>query len=179
MRILLFTIATIICSAAYSAEIGRLFLTPNERIKLDELRANAKTVDLSAIKDPDPAETAAPPNDITMQGYVIRSDGKKGTVWLNGQPVQENSSENGVEVGKLRGNSNQVPLNIPGSGKSVKLKAGQTYDPFADQVKEIDARPTPMASEKKQKNLEDSGTIGLENLPEEIKRKLNSNPPSP
>lgn len=157
---------------AIGAEIGRLFLTPNERIRLDELRANAKTVDISTTEDAS-TEPVVAPNDITMQGYVIRNDGKKGTVWLNGYPIQENSSENGIEVGRLPGTSNQVPLTLPGSGKSVNLKAGQTYDSLAGQVRDVDAKPM-RSTDEKQLRSEDRGTIGVENLPEEIKRQLRS-----
>ena len=120
------------------ADMGRVFFTPAERARLDELRANAKSVDLTEQANPQAVIEVAPPSDISVQGYVKRGDGKKSTVWVNGQPVQENSSGAGVEVGKL-GGSNQVPITLPNSGKALKLKAGQTYSPMTDSVSEAGA----------------------------------------
>lgn len=137
------------------ADMGRVFFTPAERARLDELRANAKSVDISEQADPQAMIELAPPSDVSVQGYVKRSDGKKSTVWVNGKPVQENASGAGVEVGKL-GNSNQVPITLPNSGKSLKLKAGQVYSPATDSVSEA-AGTSAMQSDPAQ-----AGKIGTQ-----------------
>jgi hypothetical protein len=141
-------------SATADIGIGRLFFTPAERAKLDELRANAKSVE---IIDPTgleaPAELA-PPSNVSIQGYVKRGDGKKSTVWVNGQPVQENSTGAGVEVGRIQNGSNQIPLMLPNSGKSLRLKAGQVYSPATDSVNEMGTTRSDQAYPER------SGTIG-------------------
>ena len=152
----LILISCLLISATHvMGETGRLFFTPSERARLDEIRANAKSIEVTN----DPNAIAAPveigpPSDVSIQGYVKRGDGKKGTVWVNGQAVQENSSGAGVEVGKLQGSSNQVPVTLPSSGRSLKLKAGQVYSPSTDSVSEI------RASSSGASDLTQSGTIG-------------------
>lgn len=128
---------------AAMAEMGRLFFTPAERAKLDELRANAKSVEIVDTLGLEVPVPVAPPSDVSIQGYVKRGDGKKSTVWVNGQPVQENSSGAGVEVGRIQSGSNQIPLKLPSSGKSIQLKAGQMYDPVNDQVSDVKASKNP------------------------------------
>ena len=155
MNHLILTCCLVLTTIDAIAETGRLFFTPAERARLDELRSNAKSVELT--NDPNaiaaPVEIA-PPSDVSVQGYVKRSDGKKGTVWVNGQPVQENSSGAGVEVGKLQGSSNQVPVTLPSSGKSLKLKAGQVYSPSTDSVSEVRASTSSIGDPVQ------AGTIG-------------------
>jgi hypothetical protein len=151
-----------------AAEMGRLFFTPAERANLDVLRANAKSVEIiDATTGIETPIEIAPPSDVSVQGYVTRGDGKKSTVWVNGQPVQENSSGAGVEVGKIQSGSNQVPLMLPGSGKSIKLKAGQIYDPASDQISDIKARKNPQRTE-------DSETTDApaDKIPPEVLEKL-------
>ena len=60
---------------AWSAELGTLFHTPEERAQLDRLRRG----------EPEFArEARSGPHVIT--GYVKRSDGR-GTIWIDGRPV--------------------------------------------------------------------------------------------
>jgi hypothetical protein len=144
--------------------IGRLFTTPTERANLDYLRQTTKAIVLKEQEEPVPlVEEAAPivPAEVSMQGYVKRSDGKKGTVWVNHQPMQEGSSNSEVQVGKLGRNGNQVQLKLPTNGKNFRLKAGQVYLPETNSVSEVSAYAT--ASERKK--TEDTGTIGAEEIP--------------
>ena len=122
----------ILASEAFAVDgLGRLFTTPEERASLDYLRQTTKVEALNT----DPATTTqlatpAPPvvpESISVQGYVKRSDGKKGTVWINHKPMQESSSNSDVEVGKLTKDGNQIPLKLPANGKNFNLKAGQVY----------------------------------------------------
>ncbi len=141
---------------------GRLFSRPNERNNLDVLRQNQKLKTVVA----EPVETgieAAPvelPDPITLQGYVKRSDGSKSTLWINNQPVQEDSTVDNVKIGRLnkRGNANQeaLDLKIPANGKNVRLKAGQIYEPDTNQVKEL-----RVIEKEKLLNLEETGVIGV------------------
>ena len=90
------------------------------------------------------------PDAINMQGFVKRSDGKQGTVWINNQAMQENSGNKDVQVGRLPENGNRIPLKLPANGRRLTLKAGQVYDPESQRVTE--ARNHGVQG--------DSGTIG-------------------
>lgn len=149
------------------AEMGRLFFTPAERARLDELRANAKSVEIVDTLGLEAPAEVAPPSDVSVQGYVKRGDGKKSTVWINGQPVQENSSGAGVEVGKIQSGSNQIPLMLPGSGRSIQLKAGQIYDPVNDQVSDIKASKNPARDGEAESSVPPS-----DKLPPEVLEKI-------
>jgi hypothetical protein len=129
-------------AAADNAPLGRLFLTPAERASLDVVRQNSKPPEKivkagDGVDDEEKASAAsAPPAAlpiVTVHGYVKRSDGK-GTVWINGKPVQEKDSTKEVEVGRMRGDTNQVQIKLPSTGQTVNLKAGQSYDPASGRV---------------------------------------------
>lgn len=143
LRITLLIVSIFTSNIAMGAEtFGRLFTTPAERVNLDNIRRTTRVELLVPEKvDEDQAQEAAPvlPPTVSIQGYVKRNDGKKGTVWVNSIPVQENSNTGDVQVGKLERNSNQVPLSIPATGKRLKLKAGQQYQPETDSVSELKA----------------------------------------
>lgn len=132
----------------------RLFTTPSERTTLDHLRQTRKIEPVN-LDQPQEVIEAAPvtPPEISVQGYVKRSDGKKGTVWINQKPVQENSISGEVEVGKLPKSGNEVQIKLPGLDKDLKLKAGQVYDPGTDSVSESKFRAN-------QSDALESGTIG-------------------
>lgn len=118
--------------------MGRLFLTPGERAALDIIRQNSKPPEriiTSAEQDeliPEEAKPVVPPV-VTVHGYVKRSDGR-GTIWVNGRPVQEKSANQDVEVGRLQNSGNDVQIKLPGTGQTVKLKAGQSYDPGSGRI---------------------------------------------
>ena len=138
---------------------GRLFTTPNERANLDYLRQTSKVPSLQENIENEENVTVAPtlPSSVSLQGYVKRGDGKKGTVWVNNEPVQENSDTGEVRVGKLPREGGQVQINIPASGRNVNLKAGQVYVPETDSISEDKARATDMSKP----DIEDAGTIGV------------------
>lgn len=68
----------LLAPAATAAEIGVLFHTPEERMRLDRLRRGEPEVpvEASGVRKPAP----------TMTGFVRRSDGRH-TVWIDGAPV--------------------------------------------------------------------------------------------
>jgi hypothetical protein len=163
---LLSSLATV--ANAANDDFGRLFSRPNERATLDNMRQNQQ---LKAVnpKENAPAEgdaeNAAPtalPDPITLQGYVKRSDGSKSTLWINGQAVQEGSTVDNLQIGKLnkqgfskKGASTEgINVKIPGNGKQVRLKAGQMYEPENDQIVEMQ-----VVEKAKLLNLEETGVI--------------------
>jgi hypothetical protein len=127
-------------SSVLAAEsIGRLFTTPAERSNLDYLRQTKKNLPVVVNTPAEDIAQTAPvqlPNAINLQGYVKRSDGKKGTVWVNDKALQENSGNKDVVVGKLPTDGNRVPIKLPANGKQLVLKAGQVYDPENNRVRE-------------------------------------------
>lgn len=131
-------------------DFSRLFTTPAERASLDNIRRTSRVELLvpEKIEDEQPQE-AAPvlPPPVSVQGYVKRNDGKQGTVWVNNTPVQENASTEDVQVGKLQQYGNQVPIKLKGTGKSVRLKAGQVYEPEADNILETSSPDSNAVSE--------------------------------
>jgi hypothetical protein len=128
--------------SAWAAEpIGRLFTSPTERSNLDYLRQTKKNIPAKPeipTEDISVTEVApiALPDEINMQGYVKRNDGKKGTVWINNDALQENSGNKDVQVGSLPNNGNRVPIKLPANGKYLTLKAGQIYDPESNRIRE-------------------------------------------
>lgn len=137
---------------------GRLFTTPNERANLDFLRQTSKAPSPEEMLETTEGVVVAPalPGSVSLQGFVKRGDGKKGTVWVNDTPVQENTDTGEVRVGKLPKNGSQVQINIPASGRNVNLKAGQVYMPETDSISEDKARMT----ESPQAAGRDAGSIG-------------------
>ncbi len=120
--------------------IGRLFSSPAERSTLNYLRQTKKINQVIQPETPaqqiEVPEQRALPDAINMQGYVKRSDGKQGTVWINDQAMQENSGNKDVRVGKLPEKGNRIPIKLPANGKHLTLKAGQIYDPESNRVSE-------------------------------------------
>ena len=163
MRVLIFLM--ILCTqAALAAEpIGRLFTSPTERSNLDYLRQTKKNIPAKPeipTEDISVSEVApiALPDAINMQGYVKRNDGKKGTIWINNDALQENSGNKDVQVGSLPSNGNRVPIKLPANGKYLTLKAGQVYDPESNRVSES-------RSHGAQGDAIRNGRIGDEDLP--------------
>lgn len=128
--------------ASADDQFGRLFMTPAERNNLNYLRQTSRPPEKIVAAEQPPDEgtekavaTPVAPSAVTMQGYVKRSDGKA-TVWVNRQPVQETSRHGEIEVGKLGASGDRVRVKVPGTGQTVELKAGQTYDPASGKVVE-------------------------------------------
>ncbi|MEO8417669.1 MAG: hypothetical protein ABI475_02970 [Methylophilaceae bacterium] len=154
MRYLLMMLILLPGITVAADSLDRLFTTPAERASLDYLRQTRKIEVLEADKSAEAAP--AVPSSISVQGYVKRSDGTKGTVWINQAPVQEGTSSADMEVGKLRRDSNQVQLKLPATGKMLNLKAGQVYVPETDSVSEVNAHTKVLLLD----NGEDVGSIG-------------------
>ena len=138
MKIWLTILLCLASGMALADDLGRLFTTPLQRAQLDAQRRNMRALpekmpeqDMGAVMD------NAPAGPISVQGYVRRSDGKPGTVWVNQQAMQENRTLGTmiVEEGKNR----RVEIKLPGSGQSVRLKAGQVYKPDSNSIEEYKA----------------------------------------
>ncbi len=147
--------------AAAEDDFGRLFSSAAERKKLDILRKNQKLIDATPQKNTllQPA-TDELPVPITLQGYVKRSDGAT-TLWINNKTVQENSIQDDVEIGRLnkqngsiKNSADSLNVRIPATGKNVRLKAGQVYDPETNSIVEL-----RLLEKEKQLSLEETRVI--------------------
>ena len=119
--------------------MGRLFSSPAERSTLNYLRQTKKALVIAPVQEFIQQAEPVPvvlPEAINMQGYVKRSDGKQGTVWINNEAMQENSGNKDVQVGRLPENGNRILLKLPANGRRLTLKAGQVYDPESNKVRE-------------------------------------------
>lgn len=150
--------------AASNDSLGRLFSRPNERNNLDYLRQSQKLKAINPQPEEEKLEVAPTelPEPITLQGYVKRSDGKKSTLWINNQAVQEGGTLNSIQIGRLNrrgssskgGDADSVDIKIPASGKHVRLKAGQVYEPDTNQIKELKT-----VEKERWLNLEEAGVV--------------------
>lgn len=94
---------------AQAQEIDRLFFTPAERSQLDQQQ---KQNALRSQMQGNNSDNAQP--SITVNGLLKRSDGSR-IVWINGRQQR---------LGK-NGNSNKVPVTVPGKKQPVQAKVGQ------------------------------------------------------
>lgn len=118
------------CAQAHTHAIGRLFFTPQERHQLDIKRGLVA----APPAPPAPSEAAAPPPappPVTVNGFVRRSSGPS-TVWVNGGDAQP-----GAVTGSAQ--APRVTLTLP-SGERVRIKPGQTLDPGAGTIRDLNER---------------------------------------
>lgn len=141
-------------SAAAQDKLGRLFFTPAERSSLDAQRKLAgDQANRPTRKDPD-LPKAPPPRMMTLNGVVRRSDGET-TIWVNSQAVRERFQDMDVMPGSITRDA--VAVQLPGSGRRVKLKVGQSVDSSTGEVEEnyrrapeaADAEPAADATSSK------------------------------
>jgi len=122
-------------------EFGRLFTTPAQRQRLDELRKvspeqRIKIDEQSLLLEEETEEVEEAPADVlTVRGLVHRSKGRN-TAWIN----DSNSFEGGLSsqyiiIGTI--GSDRVEILIPGSETRVKLNVGQSFDPIAEQYDDL------------------------------------------
>jgi hypothetical protein len=117
-RALLLAVLVLVVQPAFPQSLGRLFFTEEQRAALDA-RRRARVPD-----KPSAAPALASP--ITrLDGFVRRSQGPD-TVWVNGEPLQEN-----VRPGER---SVAVPL---GDGARVELRPGESLDRGSGEVRDV------------------------------------------
>ena len=120
--------AALITAQAQPPQLGRLFLSPEQRAQLDAQRYGPPAPDpaLAAPPSPPPPPPPAPP--VELNGVVQRSSGRS-TVWLNQEA--QNEPHNHL----ARGQPGTLTLRLS-NGQVVLLKPGQRYDPASGTVTE-------------------------------------------
>ena len=127
MKLVFFLVMLIAAPVAQSQELGRLFLTPDQRASLDA-RRKARVPDKPAA-----AVVAAPVTRV--DGYVKRSAGPA-TVWINGESVPENAPE-APRIDTGRSTSGSVSISVGESGARVRLKPGESLDRGNGEVHDV------------------------------------------
>lgn len=126
-RLLLALALTAAAPAAPAQEVGRLFFTPEQRDALDA-RRKARVPDK-------PAAAAAVASPTTrLDGYVKRSSGRS-TIFVNGQPVLEGTSEAPVIDPDRRGG--RVPVPVGQGSARAPLKPGETLEIGTGEVRDV------------------------------------------
>jgi len=90
--------------AAYAADFGRLFFTPQQRAQLDYEYARSITAD---------GDTGS----VVMVNGIVQRHGGGRTVWINGKAQPAGKSD--------ERHPTSVPVSIPGKTKPVEMKVGQ------------------------------------------------------
>jgi hypothetical protein len=128
MRRALLLLALSLCAAeAQAQELGRLFLTPDQRATLDARRK-------ARVPDKPAAAVVISPTT-RLDGYVQRSGGPD-TVWVNGEALTEQTSETAPRI-ESPGAGGRVSLGVGESGRRVRLKPGQTLDRGNGEVRDV------------------------------------------
>jgi len=152
------------------APLGRLFLSPEQRVVLDNARRNRIRAEaLAAAADKKPK--IPPARSVTINGIVSRSDGES-IVWVNGQPT-EGETEDGLRVTVSPGSQSSIVVREPEKGRKVRLKVGQRADLLTGRIEEsyerkAEAPPAASAPEATPLPAEDTKTEGeLRQAPKE------------
>lgn len=125
-----------LASHAEEQQIGRLFMSPNERAELDRVRRGGVPLIKEKEQKEEAISTILPPDaNLTIDGYVQRNGSGKSTVWINSQAQYGNERMNGPTLLSNNGKPGAVALQLP-SGRNVHLKAGQSIDIATGQVRE-------------------------------------------
>lgn len=113
---------------ARSPQLGRLFLSPEQRAQLDAQRYGPPPADPALTPPPPPPPPPPPAPPVELNGVVQRSSGRS-TVWLN----QEAQNEPHNHLAREQPGSLTLRLS---TGQVVLLKPGQRYDPANGTVTE-------------------------------------------
>ena len=134
-------------------QFGRLFTTGEERQRLQELREDNRRVtpgrDNGArgagerrAAGPAPAGLSDAAEQgregrpvITLKGLVYKKDGAR-MAWIGGREGAAAPDYRELEPGELHDNG--AVIELPLTGKSVKLKPGQSYHPHSGAVTELE-----------------------------------------
>ena len=93
-------IANALCAPVIAEEaLGRLFFTPEKRQALDHEREF--NIQENQVESEEPA--------LTINGVVSRSSGLR-TVWVNGQPQNDNEAPGGIVIDTTRWRTGEVEV---------------------------------------------------------------------
>ncbi len=122
---ILFMLSAFPCGAAGGEALGRLFFTPEQRIQLEQLKSKPK------------GETEVIISDRILVNGIIQRNGGSRVVWINGVP-QSQKGDNGILV-ERDDTPDSVPIRIPGTDNSVRLKVGQSIDLDSSMMRNVNS----------------------------------------
>ena len=122
-------------SPAGAEEIGRLFSTPAERARLDELRSGiAGQAGAAGAASGDPAPSREHLHQpVFLNGMVLRGDGTE-IVWVNGSRLEGQTGPDGIEVRRV--SDSDFRVTVRGYAKAARLRPGQAWTPGSGRVSE-------------------------------------------
>lgn len=127
-------------ATANEQPIGRLFSSQRDRATLDQAR---QTGNKNRIETNTPLKDQLG-DQITLDGFVRKNNGKT-TVWINQVPQHGRENAQGITIVQSGHHTNVVSMQLP-SGKSVDLKAGQTFDATNGRVSDVYSEQTKSGS---------------------------------
>ena len=120
-----------LAAQAQPPQLGRLFLSPEQRAQLDAQRYGPPAPDPALAAPPSPPQPPPPAPPGELNGVVQRSSGRT-TVWLNQEA--QNEPHNHLARDKS-GTPGTLTLRLS-NGQVLLLKPGQRYDPASGTVTE-------------------------------------------
>lgn len=129
VRALLLCLVVLAPLPLQAQELGRLFLTAEQRAALDARRK-------ARIPDKPVATAAVESPTTTVDGLVRRQDGRS-TVWINGLPNPEGVQPDGARVAPGRKGSPGVSITVGEGERRVELKPGQRLDRGTGEVSDV------------------------------------------
>jgi hypothetical protein len=128
-RITLALLLSALPVASGAQELGRLFLTPEQRTALDARRK-------ARIPDKPAAAPVVESPTTRVDGYVQRQGGRS-TVWLNGLPSTEGVQADGVQVRPGGKDPRSVSVTVGENERQFELKPGQKLDRGSGEVTDV------------------------------------------
>lgn len=119
----------VVCSTpALADDLGRLFLSPEQRATLDAKRK---------ARIPDKPAMVVVESPVTrVDGLVTRGSGKS-TVWVNGEPIPQGSQPEGLRVTSRPSDSSRILVDVGENNNQVDLKIGQAFDRDTGEVRSL------------------------------------------
>ncbi|MEW5861998.1 MAG: hypothetical protein AB1773_00175 [Pseudomonadota bacterium] len=114
--------------AAPAQELGRLFFTPEQRAALDARRK---------ARIPDKPTAVVPESPLTRIDGLVRREGGRSTVWLNGVPAPESAQPEGIRIAPARRDPLAVSLTVGEQPQRFELKVGQTLERASGEVRDL------------------------------------------
>lgn len=120
---------------AEAEDLGRLFTTPEQRLKLDTLRYTRmapEPVQPTVVSREEEPETTRELFDKTVnfKGYVSKQGGDS-TAWLNDtNTLKGDLSLGSLEIKSIDKKTGKITIVVPGRDSAVPLKVGESYEPF-------------------------------------------------
>ena len=115
---------------AFSADeiegLGRLFIEPEQREKLESVRRGTYNAEV---------EQESRVSNVRVNGIMIRSDGEN-VVWINGENTLDGAPIKGVSVNPDKADSETYKVRVNIDGKYVTIKPGQNWSEGTGTIKD-------------------------------------------